>query len=179
MAQAIESLFKDHAEERASLLAYHLEQAGENLKAAQQNMRAAIWVGANDPSQALRSWKKVRELLLDQPPSQPINYLKMAACGQIVNFGWREGISAEDARVYFEEAKQLAMVLGDMRANALIHAAYGRILANGGSADEYVEKIREAKLIADQGNDPSVQITLKAVLSHALRLSGHMSKRFR
>jgi class 3 adenylate cyclase/tetratricopeptide (TPR) repeat protein len=178
VALAIETLFKDHAGERASLLAYHLEQAGENLKAAQQNMRAAIWVGANDPSQALRSWKKVRELLLDQPPSQPINYLKMAACGQIVNFGWREGMSTEDARVYFEEAKQLAMALGDMRANALIHGAYGRILANGGSADEYVEMIREAKAIADQGNDPSVQITLKAVLSHALWLSGRMREAF-
>jgi class 3 adenylate cyclase/tetratricopeptide (TPR) repeat protein len=176
VAQAIENVFKDHAEERASLLAYHLEQAGENLKAAQQNMRAAIWVGANDPSQALRSWKKVRKLLLDQPPSQLINYLKMAACGQIVNFGWREGISAEDALVFFEEAKQLALALGDMRANALIHAAYGRILANGGSADEYVEKVREAKAIADQGNDLSVQITLKAILCHALRVSGHMSE---
>jgi len=174
VAQAIEGLFKDHADERASLLAYHLEQAGENLKAAQQNMRAAVWIGTNDPSQALRSWKKVRELLSDLPPSQPINYLKMMASGQIVNFAWREGISAQDALVYFEEAKQLALALGDIRANALIHAAYGRILANGGSADEYVEKIREAKAIADQGNDPSVQITLKAVLCHALRLSGHM-----
>jgi adenylate cyclase len=174
VAQAIETLFKDRLDERASLLAYHLEQAGENLKAAQQNMRAAVWFGANDPSQALRSWKKVRELLSDQPPSTPINYLRMMACGQIVNFGWREGISAEDALVYFEEAKQLALALGDMRANALIHAAYGRILANGGSADEYVEKIREAKAIADEGNDPSVQITLKAVLCHALWLSGRM-----
>ena len=62
------------------------------------------------------------------------------ASGQIVNFAWREGISAQDALVYFEEAKQLALALGDIRANALIHAAYGRILANGGSADEYVEK---------------------------------------
>ena len=174
VAQAIESLFKERAEERASLLAYHLEQAGEYLKAAQQNMRAAIWVGTNDPSQALRSWKKIRELLLDQPASQSINYLKMAACGQIVNFGWREGISAEDAFIYFEEAKQLALAAGDMRANALIHAAYGRILANGGSADEYVEKISEAKAIADQVDDPSVQITLKAVLCHAQWLSGHL-----
>ncbi len=174
VAQAIESLFKDRAEERASLLAYHLEQAGENLKAAQQNMRAAVWIGTNDPSQALRSWKKVRELLSDLPPSQPINYLKMMASGQIVNFAWREGISAKDALVYFEEAKQLALALGDIRANALIHAAYGRMLANGGSADEYVEKIREAKAIADEGNDPSVQITLKAVLCHALWLSGRM-----
>jgi class 3 adenylate cyclase/tetratricopeptide (TPR) repeat protein len=174
VAQAIESLFKDRAEERASLLAYHLEQAGENLKAAQQNMRAAVWIGTNDPSQALRSWKKVRELLSELPPSQPINYLKMMASGQIVNFAWREGISAKDALVYFEEAKQLALALGDIRANALIHAAYGRMLANGGSADEYVEKIREAKAIADEGNDPSVQITLKAVLCHALWLSGRM-----
>jgi len=176
VAQAIESLFKDRAEERASLLAYHLEQSGENLKAAQQNMRAAVWIGANDPSQALRSWRKVRELLSDQPSSTPIDYLRMMACGQIVNFGWREGISAEDASVYFDEARGLALSLGDIRANALIHAAYGRILANGGSADKYVEKIREAKLIADGGNDPSVQITLKAVLCHALRLSGHMSE---
>ena len=174
VAQAIESLFKDRAEERASLLAYHFEQAGENLKAAQQNMRAAVWIGANDPSQALKSWMKVRELLSDQPSSTPIDYLRMMACGQIVNFGWREGIPSEDAAVYFEEAKKLALALKDVRANALIHAAYGRILANGGSADEYVQKIREAKAIADESNDPSVQITLKAVLCHALWLSGRL-----
>jgi adenylate cyclase len=176
VAQAIESVFKDHADERAALLAYHLEQAGENLKAAQQNVRSAVWIGTNDPNQAMRSWKKVRDLLSDLPSSQPINYLKMMASGQIVNFGWREGISAQEALVYFEEAKQLAIALRDVRANALIHAAYGRILANGGSADEYVEKIREAKAIADSSNDVSVQITLKAVLCHALRMSGFMTE---
>ncbi len=176
VASALEAVFKDQAEQRASLLAYHLEQAGESLKAAQQNMRAAVWIGANDPSEALRSWKKVRELLKTQPASQPIDYMRMMACGQIVNFGWREGIPATEALVYFDEAKELALALKDMRANALIHAAYGRILANGGSADEYVAKIREAKAIADQGNDLSVQITLKAVLCHALRLAGYMSE---
>ncbi|MBV9566035.1 MAG: AAA family ATPase [Bradyrhizobium sp.] len=176
VAEAIESVFKDRAEERAALLAYHSEQAGDNLKAAQQNMRFAVWIGTNDPNQAMRTWKKVRDLLSKLSPSQPIDYLKMMASGQIVNFGWREGISAEDARIYFEEAKQLAVALGDVRANALIHAAYGRILANGGSADEYVEKIREAKAIADNGNDTSVQITLKAVLCHALRMSGLMTE---
>ncbi len=64
----------------------------------------------------------------------------------------------------------------DMRANALINAAYGRILANGGSADEYVPRILEAKAIADSGSDVSVQITLKAILCHALRLSGRMTE---
>jgi class 3 adenylate cyclase/tetratricopeptide (TPR) repeat protein len=176
VAQAIENLFKDRAEERASLLAYHLEQAGENLKAAQQNMRAAVWIGANDPSQALRSWMKVRELLSDQPSSTSTDYLRMMASGQIVNFGWREGIPAADALVYFEEARQFALALKDVRANALIHAAYGRILANGGSADEYVARIREAIAIAGEGNDPSVQTTLKAVFCHALWLSGRLSE---
>ncbi len=175
VGQAIEKLFTDHAEERASLLAYHWERAGDPLKAAQLNMRAAVWIGANDPSQALRSWKKVRELLSNQPLSTQTDYLRMMACGQIVNYGWREGISSEDAAVYFEEAKQLALALGDVRANSLIYAAYGRILANGGSADEYVDRIREAKAIADQGNDLSVQVTLKAILCHALRASGRMS----
>jgi class 3 adenylate cyclase/tetratricopeptide (TPR) repeat protein len=179
VATALEALFKDQPEQRASLLAYHLEQAGENLKAAQQNIRAAVWIGANDPSQALRSWKKVRELLKTQPQSQPIDYMRMMACGQIVNFGWREGIPATEAIGYFEEAKDLALALKDIRANALIHAAYGRILANGGSADEYVQKIREAIAIADQSSDVSVQITLKAVLCHALRLAGYMSEALR
>jgi class 3 adenylate cyclase/tetratricopeptide (TPR) repeat protein len=175
VAQAIETS-RDRSEEQAGLLAYHLEQAGETLKAAQQNMRAAMWVGANDPAQALRSWKKVRELLLDQSASQPIDYLRMVACGQIVNFAWREGISADDAKVYFEEATQLATAAKDMRANALITAAYGRILANGGSADEYVQRVLAAKAITDGGSDVSVQITLKAVLCHALRLSGRMTE---
>jgi adenylate cyclase len=178
VASALETLFKDQPEQRASLLAYHLEQAGENLKAAQQNMRAAVWIGANDPSQALRSWKKVRELLSTLPSSQPTDYLKMMASGQIINFGWREGIPAQEALLYFEEAKHLALTLKDLRANALIHAAYGRNLANGGSADEYVEKVLEAKAIADQGSDISVQITLKAVLCHALRTAGKLIEAF-
>jgi class 3 adenylate cyclase/tetratricopeptide (TPR) repeat protein len=176
VAGAIAAMNAERGDEYASLLAYHLEQSGETLKAAQQHMRAAIWVGTHDPAQALRSWKKVRELLVDQPPAPPINYLRMLACGQIVNFGWREGMSAEDAAPYFEEARQIAVGMNDVRANALIHAAYGRILANGGSADEYVGKIREAEDLAVRAGDASVLTTLRSVLCHALRLSGRMSE---
>jgi hypothetical protein len=61
-----------------------------------------------------------------------------------VNHSWREGLQADDTKVFFDEALQLAIALSDTRAIALINAAYGRVLANGGSADEYVERIREA-----------------------------------
>lgn len=174
VARAIETLFR--ADEQAGLLAYHLEQAGETVKAAGQYARAAIWAGANDTSQALRIWKKVRELLLDQPTSTTVSYMRMMASGQIVNFSWREGILANDTKAYFEEALQLAIAASDIRAIVLINAAYGRVLANGGSADEYVGRIREALVLAEGGTDASVQITLKAVLCHALRLSGRMSE---
>ena len=174
IARAMETLFR--AEEQAGLLAYHLEQAGETVKAAGQYARAATWAGANDASQAMRIWKKVRELLLDQPPSTTVNYMRMMASGQIVNLSWREGILAEDTKAFFEEAMQLAIAVSDIRAIVLINAAYGRVMANGGSADEYVERIREALTLAESGTDASVQITLKAVLCHALRLSGRMSE---
>ncbi len=60
-----------------------------------------------------------------------------------------------------------------MRANAPIHAAYGRVLAASRSADEYVAKLREAQALAGS-DDPSLVVTLNAVLCHALRLSGRM-----
>jgi class 3 adenylate cyclase/tetratricopeptide (TPR) repeat protein len=175
-AQAIETHFKDRVQERAGLLAFHFEQAGQSLKAAQYYMGAAVWVGANDSGQALRHWKKIRELLIKEPPAQATNYLRMMANGQIVNFGWREGMSADEGQIYFEEARRLALAASDGRANALIHAAYGRILAASGSADEYVAKIREAEALATGSKDASLQVTLKAVLCHALRLAGRMSE---
>ncbi len=174
VAAAIEAQNKEGREEIAALLAYHLEHAGEPLKAAQANMRAAIWIGAHDAAQAFRSWKKVLELLKSEPASQSGDYLRMMACGQIMNFGWREGMVAQEAASYFEEANKLALASNNMRASALIHAVYGRILAATGSADEYVKKIGEAEALVSKSDDASLKVTLKAVLCHALRLSGRM-----
>ena len=172
VARAIEVQFKERAGEHAALLAYHLEQADEMLKAAQASLRAAIWVGATDGSEAFRSWKKVLELLAAEPMTELTNQLRMMACGQVMNFGWREGMTAEEAEPYFEQARSLALASNSLRGNALITAAYGRILAATGSADKYVEKIREAEALANSCDDASLQVTVKAMLCHALRLAG-------
>jgi adenylate cyclase len=63
-----------------------------------------------------------------------------------------------------------------MRANALIHAAFGRILASAGSADKYVAKVKEAEALIKGTDDLSIKVTLKAVLCHALRLAGRMAE---
>ena len=49
-------------------------------------------------------------------------------------------------------------------------------MANGGSADEYVERIREALALAEGGTDASVQITLKADCATLFGISGRMSE---
>jgi adenylate cyclase len=176
VARALAELFPDRADEYSALIAFHLERAGDLLAAAQSHARAAMWIGAKDPNQAYRSWMKVRELAINQPRSEHVDWLRMAASGQIVNFGWREGLPAEDARLYFEEAKELALATGNMRANAMMHAGFGRLLAVRGSADDYVAKVMEGIELAKQAEDPSLEVMLTAGLCHALRLSGRLSR---
>ena len=174
VARAIKLDFADLREERISLLAYHLEEAGELMEAAQANIRAAFWIGAHDSSQGLRSWTKSYQLLSTQPVSESTGFLRMQACLQIMGFGWREGMPTEEAQRWFEEARQLALAAGNMRANAWAHAVFGRILAVNGSADDYVLRMREA--LAIDVKDGSVEPMLMASLSQALRLAGHLDE---
>jgi class 3 adenylate cyclase len=176
VASAIKLDFDDCREERIILLAYHLEEAGELMEAAQANMRAAFWIGAHDSSQGLRSWKKSHQLLSTQPMSESTGFLRLTACLQIMSFAWREGMPTEEAQRWFEEARQLALAAGNMRANAWAHAALGRILAANGSADDYVTRMREALALAIDVKDGSVEPMLMASLSQALRLAGHLDE---
>ncbi|MBV9065247.1 MAG: cyclase, partial [Methylobacteriaceae bacterium] len=173
-AKALLHYFQDRMDEGAAILAHHFERAGDMLSAAQAHARSAAWLGANDSTQALATWRKVHSILRTQPSHPDINFLRGRACGQIVNLGWREGLSAVEARGFFEEASKLAMAGKNFRGNALLHAAYGRILAATGSADEYVAKIKEAQLLGGFVADPSLRVTLQSVLAHALRLSGRL-----
>jgi class 3 adenylate cyclase/tetratricopeptide (TPR) repeat protein len=176
VAHAIKLEFADLREERISLLAYHLEEAGELMEAAQAHMRAALWIGGHDTSQALRSWRKVHQLLVMQPLTESTGFLRMAALLQIMRLGLWEGISTEEARRCFEEARELALASGSKGPNAWIHFTYGRNLAVTGSADDYLLRMREALALAIEAKDPSVEAALKASLSQALRLAGHLDE---
>lgn len=173
VARALKQRSSDPWEERASLLAYHLEAAGEPMEAAQATIRSAMWVGMHDSSQALRSWKKVHQLLALVPSTESTSWLRLNACLQIMSFGWREGMPIEEAQARFEEAKALALATSNLRAAAWAHAALGRNLAMAGSADDYVARVREAAALAIEARDGSTEVMLKAALSQALRLAGH------
>ena len=157
----------------AGLVAYHLEEAGNIIMAAAQNLKAAMWHGTRDTKQALDAWMRVRRLIRSQPIEGPAQKLPlMMACGQIVNFGWREGVPLAEAEGYYDEAMALARELGDLRGITLITAAHGRMLGAVGSADDYVTKVRGALELVQGEEQKSLKYTLTAILCQALRLAG-------
>lgn len=171
-AGALSTLYKDRADETAALIAHHWEEAGDVMQAAAAFVKAALWIGTRDPKQALEAWRKVRRLLEGAPPAPPVDYMMMMACGQIVNYAWREGIDANEVEPVFDQAMMLARRLKDMRAAALITMAFGRVLAATGAADDYVAKVEEAQKLVEGQGLASVEAVLAAVYSHALSTAG-------
>src|SRR5207247_1577097 len=79
VARAIAEQYPERLDERAALLAQHWEAAGETLEAARWHARAAAWSGTGDPAQALRHWRKVRELADALPESEENVALRLEA----------------------------------------------------------------------------------------------------
>jgi len=172
VAKAIERFHHNQLNEYADLIAYHFEAAKEFVAAANYTARAASWIGNTNSRLAMKSWQKVRLLLQSQPTSPGIDRLRMAASTQIVNVGWREGMSAQEAARFAEEAITLARELGDSVTELLVLAGYGRIIGSTGSADTYVELVLRA-LEQSAKATPSVKTLLLACLSQAY---GHAGK---
>lgn len=176
VAAELEKTLPDPGGANAGFIAYHWEEGGNPMQAASYSMKAATWHGTRDPAQALDAWKRVRRLLLGLDLQGPARYPLLLASGQIVNLAWREGVTAADAEPYYVEALEIARSLGDMRAVTLLTAAYGRVLAASGSAEDYVAKVGEVLATLDDTRDASLKVVLTAILCHALRLAGDLPR---
>lgn len=173
VAETIESFDWGKFDEFAGLLAYHFEAAGDTLKAATHLGRAAQWIGRTNSAEALKSWKKVRGLLHDLPRSEHVDRLRALASGQILNFGWREGMSAEEVQPYAEEAISFARASDKMHEPILI-GAYGRVLASTAATDDYVRLAQNAVELTSQEGDVGRFATVNAMLSQAFFMSGRL-----
>ena len=174
-AKAIEAFDWGKLDEIAGLLAYHYEAAGQTLEAVTHLQRAAQWIGRTNSAEALKSWKKVRGLLQDLPRSEHNDRLRAMASGQILNFGWREGMSADEVKPYAEEALTYARAVDRMHEPILL-GAYGRILASTASADEYVHLAQDAVKLTSGEGDVGRFATVNAMLSQAFFMSGRLKE---
>ncbi|MBS0522612.1 MAG: AAA family ATPase [Proteobacteria bacterium] len=174
VAAELQKTLPDPNGAQAGFIAYHLEEAGNAQMAASFNMKAAMWHGTRDPTQALDAWKRVRRLLLGLKLEGPARYPLLMASGQIVNFAWREGLTAADVEPFYAEALGIARGLGDMRAITLVTAAYARSLASSGSAVDYLAKVNEALGMLDPQKHVGLSVVLTTIRCHARRMAGDL-----
>jgi class 3 adenylate cyclase len=176
-AKAIESLDWGKLDEFAGLLAFHYEAAGQLLDAVTHLQRAARWIGRTNSAEALKSWKKVRTLLQDLPRSEHNDRLRALASGQILNFGFREGMSADEVKPYAEEALKYARAADKMHEPILL-GAYGRILAATAAADDYVHLVKDAVKLTSKEGDVGRFATIHGMLSQAFFLAGRLNEAY-
>ena len=171
-AKAIEGQEWGRRDEFAGLLAHHYEAAGNMVAAAMHLQRSARWVGRTNSGRALADWKKIRKMMQGQPRSKENDELRALAGGQLLTFGWREGMPVEEAKTYVDEALGYAREAGNRRHEAMLIAGYGRIIASNGSADEYIRLVREALAVLDTEANPEEALLLNGLLCQASILAG-------
>jgi adenylate cyclase len=113
-------------------------------------------------------------MMQGQPRSKENDELRALAGGQLLTFGWREGMPVDEAKIYVEEALGYAREAGNRRHEALLIGGYGRIIAANGSADEYIRLVREALAVLDAQANPEEALLLNGLLCQANMLAGFL-----
>ena len=176
VAKAMEGFYRDRLDEFAGLIAYHYEAAGQLIQAANYEARAAMWVGSTSPAPAIRHWKKVDALMRDQERSTANDALRIMAGGQIAWLGWREGMTADEAKPFIEKALSWARDTDDTLIPLLIFVEARITAASGGAADDYVERVRQALHLHRQKANAGRIATLNCALSQAYGWAGLLNE---
>jgi class 3 adenylate cyclase len=161
VARAIEEIDSGRLGERAALLAYHWERAGDAREAAKWHRRAAEWVGSNNSSEAVRHWQSVRQLL-DTPPDALENLTEGAAVrAQIMTHLARLGDPEDQATLLFREGQELAARSGDPHVLSQVLNAFGELKARAGAVDEALDLLLESIQRADQTDDIGLRVAVR------------------
>jgi len=172
VARACIEIYADRLDERASLIAHHWESAGDFVQAARWGQRAAIWIGQRNLGEALRGWRKVSSLLERAPSTPDVDALAGVARSRLLALGGRLGMSSEEARRLFEEARALAERRADHRQLAMLYLAYGEARGFIGEVEEGLALTREAVRLTGDDVDPRVRMRTRVALTYALVTAG-------
>ncbi|MFI4977890.1 MAG: ATP-binding protein [Solirubrobacterales bacterium] len=158
VAEAFEELYPDKLDERAALLAQHWEAAGDPLAAARWSARAATWAGLGDISEAVRHWRKVSELTQALPDLAEASALALGARVWRLNYGWRLGISEQEASAHYEAGRELAQRSGDRASLLLITVVYATVRGTAGHVEEHGELAEEVNRLSIELGDPALRM---------------------
>ena len=175
-AQAIMDAYSEKLDEQAALLAHHWDEAGEALEAARWHARAAEWVGTSDVGESVRHWQRVHALLVRLLDNDEADSLRMLACLQLLRFGWRVGVSQEEADALYAEGKAMADQRGDARMVALLAGTHATTVASSGNSRAYVEHATEAARLAEAADDETVRLLGQVGLAYSHLCAGQLAE---
>jgi class 3 adenylate cyclase/tetratricopeptide (TPR) repeat protein len=176
VAEALEELYPEKLDERAALVARHSEAAGDPLAAARWSARAAAWAGLGDISEAVRHWRKVSELTQALGDSAEANGLALAARVWRLGYGWRLGISEQEATAHYEAGRDLAGRSGDRASLLLMTSAYANVRGMAGHVEEYGELAEEVNRLGIETGNPALRLASLLVPIYSRWIRGRLGE---
>jgi adenylate cyclase len=124
IARALEDLHSDKLDEQAALLAHHWDLGGEVQPAALWHRRAAEWIAGSNSPEARRHWVRVRELAERMGDTKLARELGQQSRLMNLEYGWRLGMSADEANELVRDGEQWARSHDDPHALAALYNAF-------------------------------------------------------
>ena len=176
VARALEELHRDKLDERAALLAYHWERAGQARLAAEWHRRAADWIGARNRSERVYHWRQVRTLLAGVPESPETLALGVLARRNVIYGSYTLGSWEDDAPAVFAEGMALAERLGDASPRVRLLSSYGVARLALGEMDEGMSHLRESLRLAEESGNGFLRLIARLPLVAALHATGPLGE---
>lgn len=117
LAAAIETRHPESAKRNASLIAEHLEAAGDNHAAFVWHMRAAWWLNIRDIAAAQASWRRAQRVA-DRLPDDDPEKTSMQIAPRAFRCATAYRVGGSSANVEFDELRNLCEAAGDKRSLA-------------------------------------------------------------
>ncbi len=124
VARVIEAAHPDDLDRQAALLAHHWEEAAEFEQAARWHRRAAEWIAGGNSAEARRHWHRVRELADHLDDAALALELGQRSRVMLLEYGWRLGVSVEEANELLREGEAWAHRHNDTRGLAALYNAF-------------------------------------------------------
>ncbi|MGE2834639.1 adenylate/guanylate cyclase domain-containing protein [Mycobacterium sp. SMC-4] len=178
VASAIERANSHQPDHHATLIAEHLQAAGELRTAFDWHMRAGRWLRSRDRSAAWEAWQRARAAAAALPSSDP----QRSACLTTVltilcSESHRAGGCIEDAG--FDELRQLCEASGDRRALGLGMAGMVMALAGQHRHQDALALVPELMALVDTAEDTDITAELLLAVTYARSEVGHLDEALR
>jgi len=161
VARTIEEVEAGKLGERAALIAYHWQHAGEAREATKWHRRAAEWVGFNNSVEALRHWGSMQQLLDTLPDTAENLAARAAVRAQIMTHLARVGDVEDQATSLFREGRELATRSSDPHVLSQVLYGFGYLRLYTGGLVEARDPVLESVRRADETEDIGLRVAVR------------------